>query len=57
MVISIHINSIEKEKKPMKEEAILCKECNYRDADNGCKRKSGCIFIPAIIRLEMLLSA
>jgi hypothetical protein len=41
----------------MKEEAILCKECDYRGDENGCRRKIGCVFIPAIIRLEKLLSA
>jgi hypothetical protein len=41
----------------MREGAALCKECNYRSEENECRRRSGCVFIPAIIRLEKLLSA
>jgi hypothetical protein len=42
---------------PMGEGAALCKECNYRSEENECRRRSGCVFIPAIIRLEKFLLA
>ncbi|MEM2935855.1 MAG: hypothetical protein QW231_01610 [Candidatus Bathyarchaeia archaeon] len=33
-----------------------CKGCSYHKSEQGCTKKNGCYFIPAIIRLEKLLN-
>ncbi len=39
------------------ERHAMCKDCEYFESKELCSRKKGCYLIPAIVRLNKLLSA